>query len=188
MDQHALFRTPSLTVKPSGHGHGYRVEVADSGGAPVATCDAAGAVRDTAGRELLVAPLRWDGRGERPTDAAIEVRAADGRPLGTGRVVKYGLGPRARKATVAVLDGQGGEAARLEPRDQRGEQLTLTAEGSQVASIAVAVVKRGFLRKGRVYTVALADEMPEALRPLALAVAIRYDALLNAVASAAARD
>jgi hypothetical protein len=87
-------------------------------------------------------------------------------------------------------DGLGPRAAteRLEPRDKRGEQLTLTADGSQVASIAVAVVKRGFLRKGHVYTVALADEMPEALRPLALAVAIRYDALLNAVVSATARD
>jgi hypothetical protein len=188
MERHPLFRTPSLTVTPSGAGSNYRVEVADSGGAPVATCDAAGAVRDTGGRELLAAPLRWDGRGDKPTDAAIEVRAADGRPLGTGRVVKYGLGPRARKATVAVIDGQGGEAARLEPRDKRGEQLALTADGTQFASIDVAVIKRGFLRKGRVYTVALAEQIPDDMRPLALALAIRYDALLNAVASAAARD
>jgi len=188
MDRHPLFRTPSLTVTPSGAGRSYRVEVADSGGAPVATCDAAGAVRDTADHELLVAPLRWEGRGEKPTDAAIEVRGADGRPLGTGRVVKYGVGPRARKATVAVTAGQGGEAARLEPRDKRGEQLALTADGSQIASIDVAVVKRGFLRKGRVYTVSLADDIPDDLRPLALALAIRYDALLNAVTSAAARD
>ena len=188
MERHPLFRTPSLTVTPSGSGRGYRVEVTDSGGAPVATCDAAGAVRDTAGREVLAAPLRWDGRGEKPTDAALDVRAADGRPLGTGRVVKYGLGPRSRKATVALTDGGGGEAARLEPRDKRGEQLVLTAGGSELASIDVAVVKRGFLRKGRVYTVALADEIPAEMRPLALAVAIRYDALLNAVAAAAARD
>jgi len=102
--------------------------------------------------------------------------------------VKYGLGPRARKATVAVSDGQGGEAARLEPRDKRGEQLALTAGGSELASIDVAVVKRGFLRKGRVYTVVLAEQIPDEVRPLALAVAIRYDALLNAVTAAAARD
>jgi len=188
MERHPLFRTPSLTVTPSGSGRGYRVEVTDSGGAAIATCDAAGEVRDTAGREVLTAPLRWDGRGDKPTDAGIEVRAADGRPLGTGRVVKYGLGPRARKATVAVSDGQGGEAARLEPRDKRGEQLALTAGGSELASIDVAVVKRGFLRKGRVYTVVLAEQIPDEVRPLALAVAIRYDALLNAVTAAAARD
>lgn len=188
MERHPLFRAPSLTLTPSGSGHDYRVEVADSGGAPVASCDAAGAVRDTSDREVLIAPLRWEGRGDKPTDAAIEVRNGDGRPLGIGRVVKYGIGPRARKATVAVSAGEAGEAARLEPRDKRGEQLALTAAGSQIASIDVAVVKRGFLRKGRVYTVSLADVMPDGLRPLALAVAIRYDALLNAVTAAAARD
>jgi hypothetical protein len=186
--RHPLWRTPSLIVSPSGSGSGYTAEIKDQTGALLATCDAGGTVRDQSGDGLLVAPLRWEGRGDRPTDAGIEVTDPEGRGLGVGRVVKYGVGPRARKATIAMIDPDGGEAARLEPRDKRGEQLAFTANGSELATVAVNVVKQGFLRKSRVYTVELPGEIPDALRPLVLATAIRYDALLNAVVAASARD
>jgi hypothetical protein len=186
--RHAFWRTPSLTVSPSGSGRGYSVEIKDSAGAPLATCDAEGAVRDQSGGDLLVAPLRWQGRGDQPTDAGIEIADPDGRALGAGRVVKYGVGPRARKATIAIVDPQGTEAARLEPRDKRGQELAVTTNGSELATVAVTEVKSGFLRKSRVYTVELEGPIPDELRPLVLATAIRYDALLRAVVSASARD
>jgi hypothetical protein len=186
--RHPFWRAPSLILSPSGSGHGYTVEITDQAGTVLATCDAEGAVRDPSGDALMVAPLRWQGRGERPTDAGIEVADPEGHALGAGRVVKYGVGPRARKATIAVVDAQGAEAARLEPRDKRGEQLAVTTNGTELATLAVQVVKTGFMRKSRVYTVEMAAAIPDELHPLVLATAIRYDALLNAVVSASARD
>ena len=186
--RHPFWRTPSLIVSPSGSGRGYTVEITDQTGGVLATCNAEGVVRDQSGEQLLAAPLRWHGRGDRPTDAGIEVADPAGRGLGAGRVVKYGVGPRARKATIAMIDPQGDEAARLEPRDKRGEQLAVTTNGSELATVAVNVVKTGFMRKSRVYAVDLAAAIPDPLRPLVLATAIRYDALLNAVAAASTRD
>jgi hypothetical protein len=52
----------------------------------------------------------------------------------------------------------------------------------------VAQVKRGFMRKSRVYSVDLGAEIPAEVRPLVLAASVRYDALLNAVVAASARD
>ena len=186
--RHPFWRTRSLVVEPTGSGRGYAVEIKDRAGAPLATCDAEGAVLDGSGDELLAVPLRWKGRGEKPTDASIEITDPDGRTLGEGRVVKYGVGPRARKATIMIVDPQGGEAACLAPRDKRGEQLAVTTDGAELATVGVDLVKRGFLRKSRVYTVDLTEQLPDTLRPLVLATAIRYDALLNAVVAASARD
>jgi hypothetical protein len=118
----------------------------------------------------------------------IEIADPDGRALGAGRVIKYGIGPRARKATIAIEDPHGVEAARLEPRDKRGEQLAVTTNGTELATVTVSQVKRGFLRKSRVYVVDLERPIPDELRPLVVATAIRYDALLAAVASASMRD
>lgn len=186
--RHALWDARRLIASPSGSGRGYAVEIKDESGAPIATCDATGAVRDDSGVELLAAPLRWEGRGQRPTDAGIQISDSEGRTLGAGRVVKYGLGPRARKATISIVDPQGVEAARLEPRDKKGEQLVVTTNGTELATVAVAVVKTGFLRKSRSYTVDLTEQLADPLRPLVVATAIRYDALLGAVMSASERD
>lgn len=186
--KHPFWRAPSFTVVPSGTGRGYSAEIKDQAGATLATSDAEGTIRDVAGDVLLSAPLRWRDRGDRPTDAGIEVTDAEGRALGSGRVVKYGVGPRTRKATMAIVDPQGGEAARLEPRDKRGEQLTVAANGAELATVAVAQVKSGFMRKSRVYTVDLSGAVTDELRPLVLAASVRYDALLNAVVAASARD
>ena len=153
--RHPFWRAPSLILSPSGSGHAYAVEITDQLGTVLATCDAEGAVRDRSGEQLMIAPLRWHGRGDRPTDAGIEVADPAGRGLGAGRVVKYGLGPRARKATIALTDPQGDEAARLEPRDKRGEHLAVITNGSELATVAVNVVKTGFMRKSRVYAVNL---------------------------------
>jgi hypothetical protein len=177
-----------IVVRPTGHGKNYSVEVSDQAGSTVATCDPDGTIRDAAGTPLLSAPVRWAGRGDKPTDAGIEIADAGASPLGTARVVKYGVGPRAKKATIEVTDAQGAQVLRLEPRDKRGEELALTADDSEIATVAIEQVKAGFLRKARVYTVEIAGAAAEPLRPLAFATVIRYDVLLNAVAAASARD
>jgi hypothetical protein len=185
---HPLLREQSLTLTPSGHGRGYAVAVANGSGATLATCDADGAVRDHAGALLLTAPVRRHGRRDQPLRLAVEVADAWGRPLGGGRVAKYGLGPRARKATVAIVDPQENVLAQLEPRDHRGDQLAVAADGGDLATVAVTEVKTGFLRKSRHYGVSLSAAIPPAARPLVLAVLIRYDALLDAVVAASMRD
>ena len=184
----AVWQVPRLILRPSGHGDGYGVEVCDEAGSTLATCSADGTIRDASGAVLLSAPLGWDGRGDKPTDAFVSVADADGRPLGTARVTKYGVGPRAKKATIDVTDGQGSHVLLLEPRGKRGEELRLVSGEAELATIAIEQVKAGFMRKERVYTVDLGTAIPEPLRPLALATAVRYDVLLNAVVSAVARD
>ena len=184
----AVWPAGRLTLRPSGHGQKYGVEVTDAGSATLATCTADGTITDGSGGLLFNAPLRWEGRADKPTDALVEVADAAGSPLGTARVTKYGVGPRAKKATIEVTDSHGAPVLRLEPRDKRGQELVLTAGDTEVAAVAVEEVKAGFLRKARVYTVETGNAAPEPLRPLALATLIRYDALLNAVVSAAAHD
>lgn len=183
-----LLQAGRLTLRPSGHGRGYSVEVTDAGGTTLATCAADGTIADPAGTPLLRAPLDWEGRRHKPTDAFVQVTDAEGSALGTARVVKYGVGPRAKKAAIEVTEAQGAPALRLEPSDKRGDQLTLTEGATQVATVGVEQVKAGLLRKARVYTVEFASSPSEPVRPLALATLIRYDALLNAVVSASARD
>jgi len=177
-----------IVVRPTGHGKNYSVDVTDQAGSTLATCDAEGVIRDTAGAPLLSAPLRWDGRGDKPTDAGVEIADAEGRPLGSARIASYGVGPRAKKATIEVADAQPTSVLRLEPRDKRGLELALTAGDDELATIAVEQVKAGLLRKARVYTVDIAQPAPEPLRRLALATVIRYDVLLNAAVAAVARD
>ena len=177
-----------IVVRPTGHGKNYSVEVSDQAGSTLATCDPEGVIRDAADTPLLSAPLRWEGRRDKPADAGVEIADADGQPLGSARIANYGVGPRAKKATIEVADAQGTSVLRLEPRDKRGEELALTAGDDELATITVEQVKAGFLRKARVYTVDIAQPAPEPLRRLALATAIRYDVLLNAVVAAVARD
>jgi len=184
----AVWQAGRLILKPSGHGQKYGVEVTDAGGTALATCAADGEIRDASGALLLGAPLSWHDRGDKPTDALVAIADADGTPLATARVTKYGVGPRAKKATLDVTDPRGEPLLRLEPRDKRGEELALTAGETELATATIEQVKAGFLRKARVYTVELGPAAPEPLRPLALATMIRYDALLNAVVSAAASD
>jgi hypothetical protein len=73
---HPFWSAPSFSVAPSGSGRGYTAEVKDQGGAPLATCDAEGTIRDASGDVLLSAPVRWQNRGDRPTDAGIEIADA----------------------------------------------------------------------------------------------------------------
>lgn len=184
----ALWQATRLTLRPTGSGRSYSVAVEDATGATLATCDAGGTIRDAAGDVIATAPVQWEGRGDRPTDASVEIGSADGNPLGKARVTKYGVGPRAKKATIDVTDAQGAEVLRLEPRDGRGSQLVVVSGDADLATVAVEQVKAGFLRKARVYTVEPASGLTDAMRPLVLLTAIRYDALLNAVVSAAAAD
>jgi hypothetical protein len=186
--RHPLWRTQSLVVAPAGAGRGYTVDITDRAGVTLATCDAEGAVRDQLGEQLLAAPLDWQGRRDKALSAVIEIADPEGRALGTGRIVKYGMGPRSRKATIAVVDPHGAEAVRLEPRDKRGEQLAVTTNGTELGTVAVSTVKQGFLRKAHVYELELTGRIPDELRPLVLAAAIRYDALLNAIVTASRRD
>ena len=178
---------PALTLTPSGHGSGYSVAVGDRSGAPLAVCDAAGTVRGQGGEVLLHAPLRWEGRRDKPTGATLDIADGTGTPLGSAKVVKYGVGPRARKASLEIGDASGAAVALLEPRDHAGDELAIAADGRDVATIAVTKVKTGFLRKSRVYSLEHLAEAAEPLRTLVVAAAIRYDAVLGAVVAASAR-
>ena len=55
------------------------------------------------------------------------------------------------------------------------------AAGGDVATVRVERVKAGLLRSSRVYTADLIAEVPEPVRPLALAGIIRYEAMLKEV-------
>ena len=184
----SLSAQPALTLTPSGHGRGYTVAVGDRSGAPLAVCDAEGTVRGQAGEVLLHAPLRWHGRRDKPTGAALEIADASGAPIGSAKVVRYGVGPRSRKASLEIADASGAAVALLEPRDHAGDVLAIAVGGRDLTTIAVTKVKTGFLRKTRVYAVEHVAEAAEPLRTLVVAAAIRYDAVLGAVVAAAARD
>jgi hypothetical protein len=179
-----LLQAQSLVLRPSGALGGYSVAIEDRAGALLGSCDAQGVLRDHAGQVVLHAPLRWHGRRDQARNAVVEIFDAHGGALGTARLVKWGIGPRARKATVTATDLLGNEVVRIEPADERGEHLALTAAGQPAGSIAVAQVKLGFLRKAHVFTVELA---PGGFRPLLVAAALSYDVLLNAVVSASRR-
>ena len=184
----AAWRAGRLIARPSGHGEKYGVEVTDAGGATLATCAADGTISVPSGAQLLSAPLRLEGRGDKPTDATVAIADAEGVPVGTARVTKYGVGPRAKKATIEVTTPQGESVLRVEPSDKRGQELALTAGETEIATVTVEQVKAGFLRKTRIYTVDIRQPPPEPLQPLALATLIRYDVLLNAVVAAVASD
>lgn len=111
---------------------------------------------------LLRTPLR---NAFSPGDVAIDVANAEGLKLGEASVTTYALGPRNGKLTLTIRDAAGSELARLEPRDKQGEQLGLTAAGSDIATVKIERVKAGLLRKSRVYTADLIAEVPEPVRP-----------------------
>jgi hypothetical protein len=134
---------------------------------------------------LLQVPIQSDVPRHGTPKIWFTIADGSGSSLGEGRVVKYGIGPRSKKATVAVTDAQGNEVVRVEPADKKGEQLTITTDGNEVASIGVSEVKAGFMRKSRVYSVQISGSIAQETRPLAFAAAIRYDGVIEAVASAA---
>ena len=184
-----LWRAQVLLIEPSTKGWGQAAEVKDSGGAPLATSDADGTTQDAAGQLLVRAPLRdRPGKARDPSRVAADVVAADGTKLGELRVAKYRFMPRVRWLAVRIHDSDGAEVARLEARDKRGDELIVATDGREVATIAVDRVKRGLLRKLRVYRAQLSGEVSEAQRPLVLAAIIRYDAMLKAAMAASGTD
>lgn len=186
MEENPLLRASSFTVAPTGSGGNHATEIHDSGGGILATCDAAGNISDPSNVVLLRAPVRSDVTRNSVT-VEMDITGAEGDAIAIARVVKYGIGPRSKKATVAVTDAQGTEIARLEARDKKGEDLAVASGDTEYASIGVAEVKAGFMKKNRIYSVALPSAIPDSTRLPILALAIRYDALLDAVASGVMR-
>src|SRR5688500_7641285 len=136
-----LWETQSFTVKPWKSREGYQAEIADQSGGALATTDGSGTVRDSSGTVLLQAPIQSEVPRHGTPKIEFSVTDGTGTTLGSGRVVKYGIGPRSKKATVAVTDAQGNEVVRLEPADKKGEQLAIHSDGNEVASVAVEEVK-----------------------------------------------
>ena len=175
----------SLTLRPSDLGR--TVEVTDDSGAPLATYRG-GQLMGAAGEPLLriavQKPGGFSGKRDRPAEVSLDIGDAQGAPLGTANIVKYGFGPRAKKLTLVLTRTDGAEAGRIEPDDDRGERLLATAGGAAAATVSVEQVKLGFLRRARVYTVRFGAE-PE---PLLLGALVGYEALLSEAQAAAMRD
>ncbi len=159
-------------------------EITDSGGGPLGSYDAAGRLMDSSGQVLLLAPVRSKGGRVRRPEVEMPISNAEGHLLGTARVVKYTLGPRSKKVTAAVTNEGGDEVARLEPRDDKGLRLAVTAGGADVATVDIEEIKAGLFRKTRVYRVTTVGEITDALRPFVFALTTRYDALLVGVIAA----
>jgi hypothetical protein len=179
-DAHPLFRSAVLELSCAGGVGGGSAEVSDGLGTPLASSDPAGTIADPGGTVLLRAPLRFEGRDDRGTNAMLDLSGPDGAPLGEVRVQKFSVGPRSRKATLSVTSA-GAEVARLEPED--GEESAITA-GGRAAGTLRRTGKRGFIRSRTQYRLELTGEIDQRVRPLLLAAAIRQDALLTAAASA----
>lgn len=169
----------TIVITPDGRG----AAVSDGGGSPIASCDAGGTISDAASNAIASANLLDQGRRPKPGGVGLVVSSPSGGKLGEARVAKYRIGPKARRATLAISDGQGGEAGRLEPRDKRGAELELTAAGSVITTVTMEQVKSGFMRKTRVYTASLMGD-PGQNAALFLAVLVRFDAALSAVVDA----
>jgi hypothetical protein len=176
-----LWDTQKLTVKPSGHGKNYRVDAEAPGGEPLASVED-GKVRDASGAVLLEAPVRWGKSGKR---FSVDLVGPDGHVIGQATPTKTSTGPRKTKAAVAVTDESGAEVLRAQP-DKHGEQVVVARDDTPLARIDITTVKSGFMRKSRVYEVTVEDGVPNELRPLVVGLALRYDAVLNAVKAAAA--
>lgn len=174
----------SFVVSPTRSGAGHIATIVDASGGALGSVDADGSVRD-AGAVLLRAPVRYETKRHGPLQVDMDIFDPAGAPLGSGKVVKYGIGPRSKTAHVAMLDPDGAEVTRIEPADKKGEELTVSGGGSKYATVAIAEVKAGFLKKNKVYTVSVVGAVPEAAYPLVLAAITRYDAVLDAVISAA---
>ena len=178
---HPLFSAAAveLSCTPS---EGRYATAVSSAGAHVASSDAWGRIVDPQGREVLRAPIGFDGRDDRGTNARVYISAWDGTPLGEARVARYSVGPRSAKATL-VVDSGAGEVARLEPQDRKGEELTVTAGGRAVGTLR-RVAQRGLIRKEADYRLELTGEIDPSVRALILGAAIRYHALLMEAAAA----
>jgi hypothetical protein len=174
-----------MTLKPTDLGN--TVEVTDDAGAPLATMRG-GQLTAAGGEPVLrlavTKPGAMSGRRDRPADVALEVGDAQGTPVGRANIVKYGFGPRAKKLTLVLTRADGAEEGRIEPSDDRGEELLATVGGAAAATVSVEQVKVGFLRKARVYTVHFHSDPS----PLLLGAVVGYEALLSAAQAAAMRD
>lgn len=179
----SLWQAGTIVIEPDGA----EVAITDAAGAPVASCDTGGAITGTGDEAFATATLLDQGRRPKPGGVGLSVSSPGDGALGGAKVSKYRIGPKARKVTLAITNGQGEDVARLEPRDKRGVELELTASGSAIATVGIEQVKSGFMRKRRVYTARLSGD-PGQNAALLLAVLIRYDAVLNEVVSAAGSD
>lgn len=184
----SLWESQSFTVTPEKSREGYRAEITDASGGTIATCDNSGTLRDASGDVLLQTPVTWNKKRHGPSDIKMEVSDPSGSALGVASVVKYGVGPRAKKAIVSIKDAGGAEVARLEATDKRGEELAITNDTGTLATLTVSEVKTGFMRKTRVYSVQMPSALPENARLLVYATAIRYDGLLDGVLDVAMRE
>ena len=171
---------PKLTLTPGKHGV---VEITDESGAPYATRMQDGNVRTASGASLAAARVLKPSRPDRPLECRLDLADASGDTIGIATVAKYKVTPRTKQLSVAV-----GDEVRFEVVDDRGEQLVVTAAGSDVGRMDIATEKAGFLRKRRIYTLQFDDSLGEPARTVVLAVAAGYEALLQAVLGAAMRD
>jgi len=161
---------------------GGTVEVSDETGAPLGNSDRNGTLADSAGIQLLRAPLRFDGRRDRGTNAMLDVIASHGTALGDVRVKKYSVTPRSSKATLS-LSSAGTEVACLEPADDKGEELVVTVGDRPVGTLRKKG-KQGFIRTSTAYRLELMSDVDHQTRQLIVAAAIRYHALVYEAASA----
>lgn len=179
-----LWQASSFVVTPTRSRDGFVADIKDQSGSLIGTSDAAGRVMDAVGGVLLQAPVRYEAPRTGPISVEMPIADAQGRALGTARVVKWGLGPRSKKATVALLDPEGEEVARVEPEDKKGEKLVATAGGVSLASVDVTDVKTGFMQKAKVITATLPAEIPKLIRPLVLCAIVRYYAIIEGLEAA----
>jgi hypothetical protein len=183
-----LFRTTVLEIVCERSSAGQTAEVHDGTGTPLATSDGAGTIRDRGGADVLRTATSVEGPPRRNlVHARLTVSDAAGAALGEVRVVKYSSGPRSSKATLSVVAGDA-EVARLEPQDRKGEEIAVTAGGTAVGTLRQTSRKRGLLRSSTTYRLELTGDLDAGTRPLVLAAAIRYHALVAATVNAAARD
>jgi hypothetical protein len=176
----------SFTMKPADLGN--VVEITDDSGAALATMRA-GQLTAASGETLLRLAVSKPGamsgaRRDNPAEVSLQIGDAQGAPAGGAKIVKYGFGPRAKKLTLVLMRPDGAEEGRLEPADDKGEQLVATVGGAAAATVAVEQVKAGFLRKARVYTVHLTLDPS----PLLLGALVGYEALLQAAMAVSMRD
>lgn len=183
-DTHALFRTAVVEVSAKG-GVGGGTAEASAAGSPLATTDRDGRIADSSGAELLRAPIRFDGRKERGQNAVLDVAGPDGTPLGEVRVQRFTVTPRSRRATLKLGYG-GADLALVEPQDKNAEESTITVAGRTVGTLH-KTGKSGFIRSATTYRLELTGELDDRTRRLLVAMAIRYEALLTAVANASDR-
>src|SRR3712207_946340 len=124
-----------MTLKPTDLGN--LVEVTDESGAALGTMRAGQlttARGETVLRLAVSKPGRMSGRRDQPTAVALEIGDAQGTPVGRANIVKYGFGPRSKKLTLVLTRADGAEEGRVEPSDDKGEQLLATVGGAAAAT------------------------------------------------------